>query len=116
MALPDKEKLDSLIGLRDIVCGIRVFNRDAGHCGNGILDSKYFIYVYMCIQFYFFPLIHLDIPFVIGHCCYIFMLFLASKSYQILGIVSFFFTHVCRMPMWPSMHSIAMVRLHDHVP
>lgn len=40
LALPEKEKIESLTGLRNIVCGIRVFNRDAGHCGNGILDSK----------------------------------------------------------------------------
>lgn len=42
MALPSKEKMESLNGLRDIVCGIRVFNQDAGHCGDGILDSKLF--------------------------------------------------------------------------
>lgn len=41
MALPQKEKLEGLIGLRDIVCGIRVFNRDVGHCSDGILDSKF---------------------------------------------------------------------------
>lgn len=40
LALPEKEKTESLNSLRNIVCGIRVFNRDAGHCGNGILDSK----------------------------------------------------------------------------
>lgn len=50
MALPEKEKMEGLIGLRDIVCGIRVFNKDAGHCGDGILDSKC-IMTTLCIPF-----------------------------------------------------------------
>lgn len=37
--LPEQEKRESIIGLRDIVCGIRIFNKDAGHCGEGLIDS-----------------------------------------------------------------------------
>lgn len=40
-ALPEHEKRESIVGLRDIVCGIRIFNKDAGHCGEGLIDSKY---------------------------------------------------------------------------
>lgn len=40
-ALPEKEKLESLIGIREIVCGIRVFNKDSGQCGEGMVDCKY---------------------------------------------------------------------------
>ena len=39
LALPEMEKLESLTILRDIVCGIRVFNKDSGYCGEGVLDS-----------------------------------------------------------------------------
>lgn len=37
--LPEREKRESIVGLRDIVCGIRIFNKDAGHCGEGLIDS-----------------------------------------------------------------------------
>lgn len=37
--LPEQEKRESIVGLRDIVCGIRIFNKDAGHCGEGLIDS-----------------------------------------------------------------------------
>lgn len=36
------DKMDSLSSIRAIVCGMRVFNKDAGHCGNGIIDSKFY--------------------------------------------------------------------------
>lgn len=35
------DKMESLSSIREIVCGMRVFNKDAGHCGNGIIDSKF---------------------------------------------------------------------------
>lgn len=36
-----KDKIESLSGIREIVCGMRAFNKDAGHCGEGLVDSKY---------------------------------------------------------------------------
>lgn len=39
--LCEKDKIESLSGIREIVCGMRAFNRDAGHCAEGLLDSKY---------------------------------------------------------------------------
>lgn len=38
--LPEQEKRESIAGLRDIICGIRIFNKDAGHCGEGLIDSE----------------------------------------------------------------------------
>lgn len=38
--LCEKDKMESLSGIREIVCGMRVFNKDAGHCCNGLVDSK----------------------------------------------------------------------------
>lgn len=35
------DKMESLSIIREIVCGMRVFNKDAGHCGTGIIDSKF---------------------------------------------------------------------------
>lgn len=37
--LSEQEKRESIVGLQDIVCGIRIFNKDAGHCGEGLIDS-----------------------------------------------------------------------------
>lgn len=37
----EKDKIESLSGIREIVCGMRAFNKDAGHCGEGLVDSKY---------------------------------------------------------------------------
>lgn len=39
--LCEKDKIESLFGIREIVCGMRAFNKDAGHCGEGLIDSKY---------------------------------------------------------------------------
>lgn len=39
--LCEKDKIESLSGIREIVCGMRAFNKDAGHCGEGLIDSKY---------------------------------------------------------------------------
>lgn len=39
--LYEKDKIESLSGIREIVCGMRAFNKDAGHCGEGLVDSKY---------------------------------------------------------------------------
>lgn len=41
-SLSDYDKMESLFGIREIVCGMRVFNKDAGHCGDGIIDSEFF--------------------------------------------------------------------------
>lgn len=30
--MPQREKMDSLIRLCEVVCGIQIFNKDAGHC------------------------------------------------------------------------------------
>lgn len=38
--LSEKDKIESLSGIREIVCGMREFNKDAGHCGEGLIDSK----------------------------------------------------------------------------
>lgn len=38
--LGEKDKIESLSGIREIVCGMRAFNKDAGHCGDGFIDSK----------------------------------------------------------------------------
>lgn len=38
--LGEKDKIESLSGIREIVCGMRAFNKDAGHCGEGLIDSK----------------------------------------------------------------------------
>lgn len=38
--LGEKDKIESLSGIREIVCGMRVFNADAGHCGEGLIDSE----------------------------------------------------------------------------
>lgn len=35
------DKIRTLEDLRQVVCGIRLFNRDAGHGGEGILNRKY---------------------------------------------------------------------------
>lgn len=42
--LHKNDKLSSLKDIREIVCGIRVFNRDAGHPSEGVIDCKLFIY------------------------------------------------------------------------
>lgn len=39
--LGETDKIESLSGIREIVCGMRAFNKDAGHCGEGLIDSKY---------------------------------------------------------------------------
>ncbi|XP_055325490.1 cilia- and flagella-associated protein 206 [Sitodiplosis mosellana] len=39
-ALCEKDKIESLSGIREIVCGMRAFNKDAGHCGEGIVDLE----------------------------------------------------------------------------
>lgn len=39
--LCERDKIESLSGIREIVCGMRAFNKDAGHCGEGLIDSKY---------------------------------------------------------------------------
>lgn len=39
--LCEKDKIESLSGIREIVCGMRAFNRDVGHCSEGLVDSKY---------------------------------------------------------------------------
>lgn len=41
--LSEKDKIESLSGIREIVCGMRAFNRDAGHCGEGLVDSEFTI-------------------------------------------------------------------------
>ncbi|XP_031633398.1 cilia- and flagella-associated protein 206 [Contarinia nasturtii] len=38
--LCEKDKIESLSGIREIVCGMRAFNRDAGHCGEGLIDIE----------------------------------------------------------------------------
>jgi len=40
LALSSKDRLVYLKNLRSIVCGIRIFNKDAGHCGEGIINCK----------------------------------------------------------------------------
>lgn len=40
IAMKKQDRYDSLIALREIVCGIRIFNKDAGHCSEGIIDSE----------------------------------------------------------------------------
>lgn len=39
--LCEADKRESLSSIREIVCGMRIFNKDAGHCGTGLVDSKY---------------------------------------------------------------------------
>lgn len=48
--LPEQEKQESIAGLRDIVCGIRIFNKDAGHCGDGLIDSAFIFN--SCVDYY----------------------------------------------------------------
>lgn len=36
----EDEKLDVLRGIENIVCGIRLFNKDTGHCASGIVNSE----------------------------------------------------------------------------
>lgn len=38
--LNKQKRLSILCNIREIVCGIRLFNKDAGHCGEGVPDSK----------------------------------------------------------------------------
>ena len=38
--LDEKDKIEALCGIREIVCGMRAFNKDAGYCGEGLIDSK----------------------------------------------------------------------------
>lgn len=40
IALKKAERYQSLINLREIVCGIYVFNTDSGLCQEGAIDSK----------------------------------------------------------------------------
>lgn len=46
--LCEKDKIESITGIREIVCGMRAFNRDAGHCGEGLVDSKYCQLLFIC--------------------------------------------------------------------
>lgn len=40
-ALCANDKMESLSSIQEIVCGMRLFNKDAGHCGVGIIDSEF---------------------------------------------------------------------------
>ena len=40
-ALKKAERMDSLLNLREIVCGILVFNKDNGFGGEGIVDGNF---------------------------------------------------------------------------
>lgn len=41
LSLKKMERYQSLVNLREIVCGIYVFNSDAGLCEEGVIDGMY---------------------------------------------------------------------------
>lgn len=53
--LKPAEKLESLIELREIVCGIHVFNKDSGIWSDEMIDGKRIYYImYTFIKFHNF--------------------------------------------------------------